>query len=140
MTYRQYTPATPATPAFGMSWIVFAPWAHPVWHSYVVLLYDLTTEIPDQPAPVLYLDGATHELMVFALDPSHPAEPPVHTLAPANHGYQFRADSNEAARDRVVALLEMIAAGTLSPDTDYRLSWDARFADGVSLLQAGGAS
>lgn len=140
MSFREYTPADVVVPSFGKTWIVEAGWAHPVWHSYVVYLYDLTTEIPGLPAPVIHKDGVTHELLVYALDPAQPNDPPVHILQPANHGYQFKADSNEAATARVVALLEDIEAKNLSPDTDFRRVWDAYFLEGVSLHMKGGAA
>ncbi|EUB97245.1 hypothetical protein PMI07_000821 [Rhizobium sp. CF080] len=137
MTFREHIPAAPATGAFNKTWIVEAAWAHPLWDCYVVFLYDLTTDLPGQQAPTLYKEGMTHELLVFALDPAHPVEPPVHRLEPANHGYQFKAESDEAAESRVVELLEAISAGTLSPDTDFRAMWDSRFVDGVTLLKGG---
>ncbi|MCO5730140.1 hypothetical protein [Rhizobium sp. SSA_523] len=139
MTYREWTPEKPATPAFSKTWIVEAPWAHPLWRSYVFCLYDLTTEIPGAPA-VIHRDGMTHELQVFALDPSKPVDPPVYMLQPANHGYQFKAESNDAAAARVIGLIEEIEAKTLTPDTDFRTMWDYRFHDGVSLHMKGGAA
>lgn len=128
-------PTTPDYPIFHRTWIIQAKWAHPLWHSYAVLLYDLTT--PGQSEPVIYLDGATHEVMVFAMDPDHPAEPPLKFLRPANHGYQFIAASDEAAVERVVALLEEIDGRKLSPDTDFRYMWDDRFCDGATLHMRG---
>lgn len=139
MSFREWIPENPATPAFGKTWIVEARWAHPLWHSYAALLYDLTTHI-EGTAPTLYFDGATHELMVFALDPSRPVDPPAYMLVPANHGYQFRAESNEAATARVISILDLIAQAKLSPDTDFRSAWDALFLDGVSLHMKGGAA
>ena len=138
MTYHEFT--RPEGPVFNKTWIVEAKWAHPLWHSYAFLLYDITTEIPGQPASVFYRDGMTHELMVFALDPAHPVEPMFKVLTPANHGYQFKAESDEAATARIVALLEEIEAKKLSPDTDFRTMWDVRFPDGVSLYMKGGAA
>lgn len=137
MTYTPVTPPKAESEVFNRIWLLTAAWAHPLWHSYAFLLYDLTSPSPDGAAPSVYLDGATHELMVFALDPDHPAETPFRMLQPANHGYQFKAESNEAAETRVVALLDEIEATTLSPDTDFRAMWDVRFADGVSLLNRG---
>lgn len=140
MTFREYIPADVVVPSFGKTWIVEAGWAHPVWHSYVVFLYDLTTEIPGLPTPAIYKEGVTHELMVYALDPAQPIDPPIHILQPANHGYQFAADSNEAATARVVSILELIETMRLSPDTDFRSAWDTLFLDGVSLHMKGGAA
>lgn len=139
MSFREWTPEK-QSPAFNKSWIVEAKWAHPLWHSYLVMLYDLTTEIPGQPAPLIYRQGMTHEIAVVALNPDYPADPPTHHLKPANHIYQFLAHSDDAAVERVVALLEEIEAKTLSPDTDFRTMWDVRFSDGVTLYGKGGAA
>ena len=89
MSYREYIPTerSTSTSVFGKRWIVEAGWAHPLWHSYAVILLDLTTEIQGSPA-IIYRDGMTHEVHVFALDPDKPVEPPVHILHPANHCYQ----------------------------------------------------
>lgn len=138
MSYHEFS--TPEGPVFAATWIVEAKWAHPLWHSYVFFLYDIATEIPDQRPAVIYRDGMTHELLVYALDPSHPVESTFQVLQPANHGYQFKAESDEAAIARVVALLEEIEAKKLSPDTDFRAMWDVRFSDGVSLHMKGGAA
>lgn len=129
----EYIPETPATPAFGRTWIVQAAWAHPVWHSYVFMLYDLTTYIPDQPAPAIYRPGMTHEFMVFALDPAFPSVPPSHLLQPANMGYQFAATSDDEASGRIMSLIADVEAMRLSPDTDWRFMWDEHFADGERL-------
>lgn len=140
MSYVAVTFPASESPVFNRAWVISAPWAHLAWHSYVFFLYDLTSQAPDGMTPVVYGEGLTHELMVFALDPQYPAEFPFHMLQPANHGYQFKAESNEAAEARIVALLNEIEAMTLSPDTDFRSMWDVRFSDGVSLLNRGGAA
>ncbi|NTD85443.1 hypothetical protein [Agrobacterium tumefaciens] len=140
MSFREYTPTTPATPAFGKTWIVNARWAHPIWHSYAVLLYDLTTNIPGAPTPAIYKDGVTHELMIYALDPDFPDDPPTHMLSPANYGYQFYAETDQAAEARIVSILRLIEAMQLSPDTDFRSAWDSLFLDGVTLHMKGGAA
>lgn len=117
---------------FGRAWWVHAPWAHPLWHSYVVSLCDLTT--PTGKAPNIVLLGATHELLVYALNPKYPnTSIPPHKLTPANHGYQFIAESDADAEHRVFDLVKAVAEGRLSPDTDYTRAWDELFADGASL-------
>ena len=117
---------------WGRVWWVRAPFAHPLWHSYMFSLVDLTTRTARPPK--LFLDGATHEVLVFALDPSHPETSfPAHTLSPANHGYQFKADSNAAAEARIRGGIVRVVAQQFSPDTDYRREWDREFKDGRSL-------
>jgi hypothetical protein len=58
-------------------------------------------------------------------------------LSPSNYGYQFRAKSNEAARDRLQAVVNEIVAERLSPDTDFRSRWDAMFSDAFPLVKSG---
>lgn len=131
--------------AYSVGWIVDAPWAHPVWNQYLVTLYDLTTPT-EHGAPTIYLEGATHEFIVYSLDPGQrfDAVPAFDNdaeimrmskamLEPGNHGYQIVADDDAAATSRIEKVVAAIAEGRLSPDTDFRTTWDALFADGASL-------
>ena len=127
---------------FNAAWIVRAPWAHLAWNDYAILLVDLTTEIPGKGPPLLYRSDATHEVLVYALNPDHPlpilkkhgdADPKPHFLTPANHGYQFTAESDEAALERINGIAESVRDRELSPDTDFTWAWNVLFADGVSL-------
>ena len=54
-----------------VGWVVEAPWAHPLWHSYVILSSHLRP-LPDQRKTIFYLPDATHEIWVYALDPEQP--------------------------------------------------------------------
>lgn len=129
--------------AFGAGWIVTAPWAHPFWSQYIVSLTDLTTPMPKVGPPLLYMPGATHEVVVEVLDPDIlvnefkiEAEPKLRRLSPPNYAYQFKAWSDEAATARIQALVDQIDAEKLSPDTDWRSVWDGLFKDGVSLRKS----
>lgn len=119
-------------------WIVEAPWAHPVWHSYNVLLVHLR----DIGLPTkFYLDGATHELWLHALNPEQPRDPFVRgraspmeaTLSPKQFAAQFIEPNDQAAAARVTAALEEVCAGRLSPDSDHhhQLEWARRFGDNM---------
>lgn len=130
---------------YNVTWAISVPWAHPIWHSYVILLYDLDPTPVGHPAPHKHRSGVTHEFLIFACDPER-AEALARyetfaeaangiLLTPPNHGYQFAATSNEAATERLQAVVDAIAAGRLSPDTDFRHLWDERFADGVALVK-----
>lgn len=129
---------------FQATWLVSAPWAHPLWHSYAFLLYDLTT--PLEKPSFKKREDVTHEMLVYAMHPDR--KPHVASdmkdwnldgccLRPANHGYQFAAPSHEAAHTRIAALVEMIEGQRLSPDTDFRRDWDSLFADAETLLVNG---
>lgn len=139
---------------FTRTWSVNAPWAHPLWQQYAILLYDLTTPHGDDPA-VLYRPDVTHEVMLFSMDPEIRVEEhlkpiteklgwPVRAedgvrgklLQPANFAYQFTAPSHEAAEDRIQRLVDRIAARDLNPDTDNSSGWDVIFKDGVTLKKS----
>ena len=122
----------------------FGPWAHPAWDDYLLSLCDLTTRMEGH-LPIKYARDATHELMVWALDPReqvnvagdewHSWELGPALMTPANHGYQFAAPSHEAAYERVERIARLVENVRLSPDTDHNWvrAWDALFSDGVSL-------
>lgn len=126
---RRYPGSAPAelTPC---AWIVEARWAHPIWHSYGLACISLRTHPGWQPA-VIRMQGATHELFLYALNPDqHRAlnDRPA-MLSPLNFGAQFIADSDEAARQRIEETVRDIIEGRLNPDTDARRQWIARFGD-----------
>lgn len=119
--------------AIGM-WIINAPWAHPLWHSYVMALIHLR-HVDGLGPPSIYLQGATHELFLYALSIGQPLAPviegkaiPIH-LEPANYAGQWIAGSDAEAIDKVELAIEEIMRGALSPDTDFRHQWIARFGD-----------
>lgn len=133
-----YAPATDKT-AMGAVWVVTAPWAHPFWSQYAFSLTDLTT--PIGTPPVIHLPGATHEFLLFAIDPDKPVKfwadrPKGCLLSPPNCGYQFIAENNDAALDRIQRCVDRVMHGELSPDTDYRFMWNELFKDGHSLARS----
>ena len=114
------------------SWLIEAKWAHPIWHSYALHCYHLR-DVPSLGHPVIYLPGATHELILFALDPDKPrdlADFPAH-LHPPNFAAQFVAEDDEAAALLVAAAVDEIVEGKLSPATDFRRQWVERFGDNM---------
>lgn len=110
-------------------WVVEAPWAHPAWHSYSVLLLHLR-EMPGQQKTVFHIPDATHELLVFTIDPTSDRRellatgiPKRHWLEPINFAAQFIEITDDLARERVRNTVQMICDGKLSPDTDYQRDW-----------------
>lgn len=118
------------------AWLIEAPWAHPAWHSYLVIVIHLRP-MPGTEPPILYNPHATHELIVMALDPNgdrdhlleHSLSDHCRTLEPPNYIGQIVEITDDLARDRVRRAVEMICQGDLSPDTDYRAQWVAMFGD-----------
>lgn len=134
----EMTKAT-STAAWSCTWVLTAPWAHPIWSQYVIALYDLSTDLGNPPK--IYMEGATHEFLLFAIDPNYPlipdvllAEQKIMRLEPPNYGYQFGALSNEAARIRLQVIVNRIDNEHLSPDTDLRTAWDSLFKDAYALV------
>jgi hypothetical protein len=103
-------------------WVVEAPLAHPVWHSYAFTLASLKSVEGESKPPVIRLLGATHELIVWALDPSVPRGPIIAggnifagILSPPNFGAQIIAASDQEAVDQVEAAIKAVCDGWLSP-------------------------
>ncbi len=116
-------------------WIVEARFAHPLWHSYWIELVHLRPFADKRPTK-FYLEGATHEVWVYALDPNHSRDQmirsgAVNALTPKNFAAQFIEPSDEAAAERVQQAVRMICDGKLSPDTDFIRSWAALFGDNM---------
>lgn len=109
-------------------WIVEAAYAHPVWSNYAILAVALR-EVPGVPKAVIHAEGATHELMLFALDPDHPpaVDDLPRMLQPVNFAAQFTEADDAAAAARVQQAVQDICDAKLNPDTDYRATWAARF-------------
>jgi hypothetical protein len=130
---------------FNVAWVINAPWAHPVWSQYVLMLYDLTSISEKHGEPLLHLPDATHEFFLWAIDPDHPIEQKgplqpedIHRLTPPNYGYQFKAASHDAAEERLQAIVDGIIAAEINPDTDWRGVWNnALFPDGYPLVTGG---
>lgn len=123
-------------------WVVFAPLSHPFWPYHLVGAIHLRP-LPGEKSPAkIYLPGATHEVIVHAIDPTVvPSLVNPRTLRPTNFIGQWivRERRNPVDLDRVAAAkirgcVEEILAGQLSPDTDDREQWILRFSDS-NILQ-----
>jgi len=115
-------------------WIVEAPWAHPVWHSYAITLMHL------RPMPgretTFHLEGASHEMWVDALDPNVPRDPTLKNaqcarLQPSNFAAQMIEETDDTARARIEGAVHAILDGYLSPDTDFSHQWVTFFGDNM---------
>ena len=114
-------------------YLVEAPWAHPVIHSYTVSVIHLREASAKKPITV-YLDGATHELAIASLRPKCNrnllvdgdfSEKPV--VFPLNFSAQFIADSDEIAAARVWESVLAITRQDISPDRDFMEDWIIRY-------------
>lgn len=112
------------------SWIVRANYAHPIWSHYWIGCVALRN-VEGWPPADIYLPGATHEVMVYALNPDH--EPEVdgvpRLLHPANFHGQFIEPDDKAAAMRVRAAVNEVIEARLNPDTDNLRGWVRAFSD-----------
>lgn len=110
------------------SWIVTAPYAHPAWHSYAIFGLSLRDHPQWKPA-IIHLPGATHEILVAALDPQFPTtiDDSPHFLTPLNFTGQVIETSDESFARRVDEAVRDVADGKLNPDTDWIRHWMHRF-------------
>ena len=124
-------------------WLVEAPWAHMAWHSYAITLLHLRPLARLKGVNKLYRPDATHEIWVQALHPKADLEKwlddmlpqdldggtfNIH-LMPNNYSSQFVASRDEVASGMVLAAVQSICDGRLSPDTDYVRHWMVLFGD-----------
>lgn len=112
------------------NWIAYVPWAHPIWHSYWITGVALR-DVDGMPPAKINLPGATHEIMVYALDPHKPIKLDSHPrlLTPANFVGQFIAADDAAAEALLQQTVQDVLNTRLNPDTDARSQWVARFGD-----------
>lgn len=112
------------------AWLVHAPWAHPMWPVHMVAVIHLRA-VEGVKDPVIRLEGATHEIVVYAVSPEKPTYIDARNdlLFPVNFVGQFAAKDDEAARDRLRFTVGEIVKGQLNPDTDGFRQWILRFGD-----------
>lgn len=137
--------ASPAHDATVAKWVVEAPWAHPVWHSYALTVIHLR---PIEPVPrnneiIFYKPNATHELWLAALNPEVDLNEVAATgldrkgasMLPLNFAAQFVEVTDDLARERVHGSVRAILDGTLNPDTDAISQWVALYGDNMMKVR-----
>lgn len=110
------------------TYVAHAAYAHPMWHSYLVMCVNLR-DLPGVQKAKINLAGATHEIMVFALDPEQElstTKMPL-LLTPVNFVAQFIEPDDAAAEARIKQTVQDVIDGKLNPDTDYGQHWIHRF-------------
>lgn len=104
-------------------WLITAPVYHPLWAQYSLCVVRLRDGISGFPEPHRKFIGATHELIVFALNPDDgPYKPagfydrPASWLTPINIIQQWEATDDEMAQLAWFAAWAVVA-GHLNPET-----------------------
>lgn len=103
-----------------------------MWHSYHLSCSHLRPS-PPLPPPRFYLAGATHELIVAALDPAERRwlDAPVRGMLPLEFAAQFIAQTDDWAIARCERSVRLIVEGRLSPDGTARLQWVRDWGDNM---------
>ena len=135
---RRIMAIRPEDDATLIDWVIEAPWAHPVWHSYSLVLVHLRP-MPDGRETKFHLPCASHEMWLYALDARRDRRPLIatgivegHWLQPGNFAAQFIEANDADALARVARTVQDICDGVLSPDTDFMREWIARFGDNMT--------
>jgi hypothetical protein len=128
-------------------WLIEAPWAHPIWHSYALILVHLRPLTDFAKEPKWYLEGASHEMWLYALDPALDRERALSDIkvfakgwmTPKNFAAQLKLESDHAAIETIkVRGIQPILHGALSPDSDYMRVWASIFGDNMLLDRESG--
>ena len=109
------------------TWLLTAPHAHPAWSQYFMPVVRLRDGVPGFPPPKRQFPGATHELMVVALDPREGPSTPGNMsrfwdrgdlpfLTPGNVAHQIEGTDDEARALAAYAAWG-VTVGALLPET-----------------------
>ena len=110
--------------------------AHVCWDHWLVSIVHLRPMAGVRPARI-NLEGATHELMIVALDPEQPLPGLDSTapgwrsawLTPIDVMEQFACPDDAMAHHFLELSIQAIVNGFLSPDQDDRARWKASIAE-----------
>lgn len=118
-------PTTPGAAETVCTWILTHPQGHPLWSQYLLAVVRLTDN-PDFPPPKRQFLGATHELLVLALDPGKGPYAPdtmdrfldgmLPFLTPVNIAHQIEGTDDEAGLLAAYAAWG-VTVGALWPET-----------------------
>lgn len=116
-------------------WLIEAPWAHPIRHTYSLAVVHLR---PMGKPIKFYMPNATHELWLYATHPDFDREKAIAGgnysgmwLEPINFSAQFVEISDDLARARARAAVQLVCEGKLNPDTDFVSQWIALFGNNM---------
>lgn len=119
----------PSAPATVTVWFIEAPGQSPTWSHYLLSVVHLR-EVVGVPAAVVNVPGATHEVMLFALDPGQNPEPgraeSWSPLFPLNVVLQLELPNDAAAAELCGLAAQAVVDGLLwaePPMSGQREPW-----------------
>lgn len=138
--HSQVKPVRPEQEANISSWLINGPF-HPAWDWWMVGAVHLR-DIPGTPPAHKRYPEATHEIMIASIDPDCcPPDPDeiekLSFLRPLDLVYQFDGMSDEAVAEVVKLCVVSIAEGIISPDEDFRSTWELILEKTVSHYKEG---
>jgi hypothetical protein len=123
--FRMDLPDRPEMAETVCMWVVSSPVWHPLWAQYSIGVVRLRQGTPGFPDPVLKFVGATHELLVLALNPDFgpwnernvvEADYALPYLTPVNIAEQYTATDDEMMVLAGLCVLGVLN-GHLNPET-----------------------
>lgn len=124
-SYKHARPDTQATIAM---WVLNIPGAHPLWSWWGMAMIHLRPIAGVKP-PCIDMPGATHELIILALQPNEPVPDPrgpdfnFAILTPMDVAEQVKLETDAQAEELCTAAARACCEGRLSPDQDFRSAW-----------------
>lgn len=118
-------PSAADKPAALGAWIVHCPGLHVAWSYWMVALVHLRDVEGTKPAVRSYPD-AELELLSIALNPDKPVDVDggrIYYLTPPDVAEQFHGVSDAQAIEMLERFVDLIVAGQLAPDSDFRATW-----------------
>lgn len=116
-------------------WLIDAPGWTPAWSKYHLCAVRLRDNVPGMPAPRRHFDGATHEIVLMALNPDFPVtveqlgdpDYQLQWLEPVNLVHQVEATDAEIV-DLVGAMARGIVREGMAPEpplgrASFRIDW-----------------
>ena len=119
------------------SWIVWAPWIHPMWQHYVVSVVHLRP-MPGPPVEFQF-KGATHEFMVLCVSPDVVFIPEelvggsmIDCMLPPSIVQQFVTSTDAEALELCGRAMKLFFYEGVSIDSDNQETWKQYFLGGNS--------
>lgn len=126
------------------AYVIRAPRAHPFWDWHVMCVVHLRYHPDFGQANHIAFPGATHEVLVTALDPTHDAgiDPDNGTtwkhMQPHDMVHQVIVNSDAEAARLAELCAKAVADGHLVPDSDHRAFWELMLDNTAEHLRLGG--
>jgi hypothetical protein len=140
----EFEPRTWAESASLAGWLIEAPGQSPAWSHYGMSLVHLRP-VEGAPDPVIRIPGATHEILLYALDSEANPKPndrdSMRPLLPLNAECQFRVDSDDDAIDLLEGCVRAIVDGIMPAEPPFpnhgQIAWQNMVTRSAEHLRTG---